>query len=168
MAVGDAYVFPGFLTPALTLLLFPKPPTTFLTCFCRGKRRKYARKKSCLNRDQTHNHRVISPTNSPVSQPGRACEIQRSNDKMMGFTNWPFINHCRIEKILVTSIFSPFIIFFYESFIHLTKKIWTSFCLSSTTFSVIHYFLICKRFNQIWRDYQILSFTINPLPDNKF
>ena len=37
MAVGDAYVFPGFLTPVLTLLFFPKPPTTFLTCFCRGE-----------------------------------------------------------------------------------------------------------------------------------
>ena len=29
MAVGDAYVFPGFLTPVLTNLFFPKPPTTF-------------------------------------------------------------------------------------------------------------------------------------------
>ena len=36
MAVCDAYVFPGFLTPVLTQLFLPKPPTTFLTCFCRG------------------------------------------------------------------------------------------------------------------------------------
>ena len=36
MAVGDVYVFPGFLTPILTQLFFLKPPTTFLTCFCRG------------------------------------------------------------------------------------------------------------------------------------
>ena len=50
MAVGDAYVFPGFLTPVLTQLFFPKPPTTFLKCFCRGERRKYAGKKSHLNR----------------------------------------------------------------------------------------------------------------------
>ena len=50
MAVGDAHVFPGFLTPVPTQLLFPKPPTTFLTCFCRGERRKYAGKKSRLNR----------------------------------------------------------------------------------------------------------------------
>ena len=49
MVVGDEYVFPGFLTPVLTQLFFPKPPTTFLTCFCRGERRKYARKKVCLN-----------------------------------------------------------------------------------------------------------------------
>ena len=49
MAVGDAYVFPGFLTPVITQLFFPKPPTTFLTYFCRGERRKYAGKKSHLN-----------------------------------------------------------------------------------------------------------------------
>ena len=43
-------VFPGFLTPVLTQLFFPKPPTTFLTCFCRGERPKYAGTKSRLNR----------------------------------------------------------------------------------------------------------------------
>ena len=42
-------VFPGLLTPKLTQLFFPKPPTTFLTCFCRGERRKYAGEKDCLN-----------------------------------------------------------------------------------------------------------------------
>ena len=41
MAVGDAHMFPGFLTPVLTQLFFPKPPTTFLTCFCRGERRDW-------------------------------------------------------------------------------------------------------------------------------
>ena len=29
MAVGDAYVFPGFLTPLLTQLFYPKSPTTY-------------------------------------------------------------------------------------------------------------------------------------------
>ena len=50
MAVVDAYVFPGFLTPVLIQLFFSKPPTTFLTCFCRGERQEYAGKKSHLNR----------------------------------------------------------------------------------------------------------------------
>ena len=50
MAAGNAFVFPGFLTPVLTQLFFSKPPTTFLTCFCRGERRKYAGKKSRLIR----------------------------------------------------------------------------------------------------------------------
>ena len=43
MAVGDAYVFPGFLTPVLTQLFFRKPLTTFLTYF-------FPRKKSRLDR----------------------------------------------------------------------------------------------------------------------
>ena len=50
MAVGDAYVFPGFLNPVLTQLFCPKPPTSFLTCFCIGEKRKYAGKKSRHNR----------------------------------------------------------------------------------------------------------------------
>ena len=50
IAVSNAYVFPGFLTPVLIELFFPKPPTTFLTCFCRGERRKYTGKKVRLNR----------------------------------------------------------------------------------------------------------------------
>ena len=40
----DANLFPGFLTPVLAELFFPKPQTTFLTCFCRGERQTYARK----------------------------------------------------------------------------------------------------------------------------
>ena len=66
------YVFPGFLTPVLTQLFFPKPPTTFLTCFCRGERRKYAGRKVASTGDQTHNHQVMSPTRSPLSHPGGA------------------------------------------------------------------------------------------------
>ena len=51
MTVGDTHVFPSFPTPVLKQLFFPKPPTTFLTCSCRGERRKYARKKVCLNQE---------------------------------------------------------------------------------------------------------------------
>ena len=65
MVVGDAYVFPGFLTPVLTQLFFPKPPTTFLTCFCRGERRKYAgqqlgRNESCRNDYRQSSERVLT------------------------------------------------------------------------------------------------------------
>ena len=49
MAVGDAHVYPGFLKPVLTHFFFPKLPTIFLTCFCRGERRNYAEKKVSLN-----------------------------------------------------------------------------------------------------------------------
>ena len=51
MAVGHAHCVSWLShTSANTTLFFPKPPTTFLTCFCRGERRKYARKKVSLNR----------------------------------------------------------------------------------------------------------------------
>ena len=75
MAVSDAHLFPGFLTPVITLLFFPKPPTTFLTCFGSGEMRKHAGKKSASTGDRTHNHQVMSPTSSPLSHPGEACFI---------------------------------------------------------------------------------------------
>ena len=71
MAVRDAYLFPGFLTPVLTQLFFPKPPTTFLTCLRRGESRKYAGKKSCLNggsNSQPPGHESDTLTTEP---PGR-------------------------------------------------------------------------------------------------
>ena len=81
-SVTHIHVFPGFLTPILTQLFFPKPPTTFLTCFCRdttvyrstivrGERRKFARKKSRLNRgsnSQPPGHEADKLTTEP---PGR-------------------------------------------------------------------------------------------------
>ena len=71
MAVGDAHVFPGFLTPVLRQLFFPKPPTTFLACFCRGERRKYAGKKSHLNwgsNSQPPGHESDTFTTEPPGQ----------------------------------------------------------------------------------------------------
>ena len=69
MAVGDAYMFPGFLSPVLTQPFFPKPPTTFITC--RGERRKYAGKKSLLKQgsnSQPPGHESDTLTTEP---PGR-------------------------------------------------------------------------------------------------
>ena len=68
MAVADAYVFPGFLTPVLTLLFFPKPLTASLTCFCKGERPKYAGKKSRLNQgsnSQPPGHELDTLTTEP-------------------------------------------------------------------------------------------------------
>ena len=71
MAVGEAYVFPGFLTPVLTQLFFPKPPTTFLTCFCRGERWRYTGKKVRLNRGsntQPPGHESDTLTTEPAER----------------------------------------------------------------------------------------------------
>ena len=71
MAVGDAHVFPDFLTPVLTQLFFPKSPTTFLTRFCRGERRKYAGKTVRLNggsNSQPPGHESDTLTTEPPKQ----------------------------------------------------------------------------------------------------
>ena len=83
MAVGDTYVFPGCLTPVLTQLFFSKPPTAFLTCFCRGERRKYAGKKSCLNRgsnSQPPGHQSDMLTTELPGRCSEKCEISKAID----------------------------------------------------------------------------------------
>ena len=73
MAVGDAHVFPGFLTPVLTQLFFPKPSTIFFlhaSAQVRGK--NMPERKFASTRDRTHNHQVMSPTRSQLSHPGGA------------------------------------------------------------------------------------------------
>ena len=70
MAVGDAHMFPGFLLPALTQLFFPKPPTTFLTCFCRGERGNTLERNVASTGYRTHYHQVMSQTRSPLSHLG--------------------------------------------------------------------------------------------------
>ena len=60
-----------FLSPVLTQLLFPKPLTTFLTCFCRGERRKYAGKKSRLNRGSNSQPPGLESDSLTTEPPGR-------------------------------------------------------------------------------------------------
>ena len=81
MSVGDAHVFPGFFTPVLTQVVFPKPPTTIPTCFCRGERRKYAGKKVHLNwgsNSQPPCHE--SDTLTTVSHPAGATLSRNSSN----------------------------------------------------------------------------------------
>ena len=78
MAVGDAHVFTGFLTPVLTQLFFPKPPTTLPTCFYRGERRKYTGKKVRLNRGSTSQppgHESDTFTTEPPERSGSEEEV---------------------------------------------------------------------------------------------
>ena len=101
MAVGDAKVFPGFLTPVLTQLFFPKPPTTFLTCFCRSERRKYAGKKSLLNRgsnSQSLGHESDTLTTEP---PGRGINPPL-NIARVGDSNQspPVLKSCTLPTVL--------------------------------------------------------------------
>ena len=55
----------------LTQLFFPNLPTTFLTCFCRGERRKYAGKKSRLNRGSNSQPPGLESDTLTTEPPGR-------------------------------------------------------------------------------------------------
>ena len=85
MAVGDAYVFPGFLTPVLTQLSSPKPPTTFLTCFLnRGERRKYPGKKNCVNwglNSQPPGHESDTLTTEPTWLGSKQCGKEQTEQR---------------------------------------------------------------------------------------
>ena len=72
MAVGDAYVFPGFLTPVLTQLFFSKPPTTFSYASTEVRGENTPERKFASNGYRTHNHQVMSPTRSLLSHPAEA------------------------------------------------------------------------------------------------
>ena len=70
MAVGDAYVFPGFLTPVLTLLFFQSHRQLFSHASAEVRGENTPERKVASTWDRTHNHQVMSPTRSPLSHPG--------------------------------------------------------------------------------------------------
>ena len=88
-------MFPGYLTLVPTQLFFPNPPTTFLTCLCRGERRKYAGEKSRLipgSNSQPPGHESDTLTTEP---PGRGPEsVQR---RVTDYGNW-LTNHVAPEQ----------------------------------------------------------------------
>ena len=116
MAVCDAHVFPGFLTPVLTKLFFPKPRTTLLTCFCRGERQKYTRKKSHLNwgsTSQPPGHESNTLTSEPPGWDRKRLYWDQNLDlsKLKAFAdhiNIFLVKHCFKELMLITCIICLF------------------------------------------------------------
>ena len=72
MEVGDAYVFPGFLTPVLTQLF------THASAEVRGE--NMPERKVASTGDRTHNQ-VMSPTRLPLSHAGGAIEANLLDKK---------------------------------------------------------------------------------------
>ena len=71
MAVGDAELFPDFLTPILTQM-FPKPRLLFSHASAEVRGENTPERKFASTGSLTHNHQVMHPTRSPPSQPGGA------------------------------------------------------------------------------------------------
>ena len=74
MAVSDAYIFPGFLTPALTQLSFQSHRLLFSHASAGVRGENTLERKFASTGDQTRNHQVLSPTHLPLSHPGGAAE----------------------------------------------------------------------------------------------
>ena len=72
MAIGDAHVFPGFLTPVLTQLPFQDHRLLFSHASAEVRGENTPERKVDSTGDRTHNHQVMSPTRSPLSHTGRA------------------------------------------------------------------------------------------------
>ena len=103
------HVFHGFLTPVITQLFFPKPPTTFLTCFYRGERLKYAGKNVRLTQGSNSKppgHESDTLTIEPPGRGGechgmRCCRAEALSD---GICLFPFICRCNRLPIRETPL----------------------------------------------------------------
>ena len=82
MAVGDAHVFPGFLTPVLTQLPFQSDKLLFSHASAEVRGEIMPERKFASNRYLTHNHKVMSPTRSPMSQPDGALVLMIATKNM--------------------------------------------------------------------------------------
>ena len=74
MAVGDAHVFPGFLTPVLTQFSFQSHRLLFSHASAEVRGENTPERKFASSGDRTHNHQVTSPTRSPLTHPGGATD----------------------------------------------------------------------------------------------
>ena len=67
MAVGEAYVFPGFLTPVLTQPSFQSHRLLFSHASAEVRGENTQERKFASTGYRTHNHQVMSPTRSPLA-----------------------------------------------------------------------------------------------------
>ena len=79
MAVGDAHVFPGFLTPVLTQLSFQSQPLLFSHASADVRGESTLERKFVSTGSRTHNHQVMSSlnTNRPIPYQHQASSVFR-------------------------------------------------------------------------------------------
>ena len=71
MAVGDAHVSPGFLIPVLTQFFFSQShQLLFSQTLAEVRGENTPERKFASSGYRTQNHKVMSPTRSPLSHPG--------------------------------------------------------------------------------------------------
>ena len=72
MAVGDTYVFPGFLSPVLTQLSFKNHQLLFSHASAEVRGENMRERKSASTGYRIHNHQIMSSTHSPQGHPDEA------------------------------------------------------------------------------------------------
>ena len=70
MVVGDAHVFPGFLTPVLIQFSFQSHRLLFSHASAEVRGENTPERNFASTRSRPQNHQVMSPTRSPLSHPG--------------------------------------------------------------------------------------------------
>ena len=102
MAVGDAHVFPGFLTPVLKLLSFQSHRLLFSHALAEVTGENTPERKFASNGYGTHNYQVVSPTRSPLATRARLGLLLRKNAR----------NHlCHMIQFKIQNYFSAFFFF---------------------------------------------------------
>ena len=93
IAVGNAHVFPGFLTPVLTQLSFQSHKLLFSHASAEVRGENTSERKFTSTGDQTHNHQVMSPTRSPLRHRGGASLPQ---NHLYSYRHHPEILACEV------------------------------------------------------------------------
>ena len=70
MVVGDAHVFPGFLTPVLTLISFQSHRQLFSYASAEMRGKNMFGRNFALTGSKIHGHQVVRSTPSPLSHRG--------------------------------------------------------------------------------------------------
>ena len=88
MAVGDAHVFSGFLKPVLdpTQLFFQSHRLLFSHASAEVRGENTPERKFASTGDRTHNHKVMSSTRSPLSNPDGGLWISVISHTKQDFT----------------------------------------------------------------------------------
>ena len=76
MAVGDAHVFPGFLTSVLTQISFQSHRLLFSHASAEVRGENTPEKNIASTGSRTHNHQVMSPTRLSLSHLGGRIFLQ--------------------------------------------------------------------------------------------
>ena len=111
MAVSDAHVFPGFLTPVLTQLFFLKPLFSHASAEVRGE--NTLERKFTSTGNGTHNHQVMSQT---IETNFGLFQTERVESSPKGRKHW------EKEELPFMSNFSFFHIVFKRLTVHSLKQ----------------------------------------------